>query len=77
MIDLINILVAKNIIVQYLSTIMEETDGCAKQYRCATYFHLLLIIDVRSNVIINYSVGSPGNGKDVLDSSNTVDKQYI
>ena len=29
--DIINILVANNIIIQNLSTIQEETDGCSKQ----------------------------------------------
>ena len=56
MIDLINILVAKNIIVQYLSTIMEETDGCANQYRCATDFYLSPIIAVRFKETVAHAV---------------------
>ena len=37
-IDLINILVTNIIITQYISTIWEETNGCANQYICATVF---------------------------------------
>ena len=36
--DTIHVLVTQNIITQYVSIILEGTDGCTNQYRCATAF---------------------------------------
>ena len=60
-----------------MSTIWEETDGCTKQYIFETFFYILSIKYVGINVIIDCDVGTPVNGKDVVDIFNTVEKQYL
>ena len=75
--DLMNMLVAKNIIIQNLRTIWKETYRCAKQYIRATDFYLLSVKAVRFNVIIGFSIGSPVHEKDVVYGLNTVSKKYF
>jgi hypothetical protein len=58
-------------------TMFDNTDGCAKQYRCATAIHLLSMLATEFNVTINRSVGAPGPGKDLVDGLNACDKQYL
>ena len=60
-----------------MSTIWEETDGCAKQYIFETFLYILSITSVGINVMINCDVGTHVNGKDVVDVLNTVEKQYL
>ena len=61
-------------IKQDSTTLWEETDGCAKQYRCATAMYLLLLIFVRFNIVIDRAVGAPGHRKDVVDGLNATYK---
>ena len=58
-------------------TMFDNTDSCAKQYRCATAIHLLSMLAVEFNTAINRSVGAPGHGKDLVDGLNACDKQYL
>ena len=74
---LIKYLIEKKIIQQNQSTIMEETDGCAKQYRCASAINLLSMLSMKYNIVIDRAVGAPGHGKDVVDGLNAVDKRYL
>ena len=55
----------------------DNTDGCAKQYRCATALHLLSMLAVKHNITIDRAVGAPGHGKDLIDGLNAVDKMYL
>eukprot|EP00957_Ditylum_brightwellii_P154433 11751932-Ditylum_brightwellii.AAC.1 len=55
---------------------MEETDGCAKQYRCASVINLLSILSINHNIVIDRAVGAPGQEKDVFDGLNAVDKSF-
>jgi hypothetical protein len=58
-------------------TMLDDTDGCAKQYRCATAIHLLSMLLVKYGITIDRQVGAPGHGKDIIDGVNAVDKNYI
>jgi hypothetical protein len=58
-------------------TMFDNTDGCAKQYRCATAICLLSMLATEFNITINQSVGAPGHGKDLVDGLNACDKQYL
>ena len=68
-------------IKQESTTMWEETDGCAKQYRCATAMYLLLLISVRFNIVIDRAVRTPGHGKVVVNGLNATDeslkKSYV
>jgi hypothetical protein len=57
--------------------LLDNTDGCAKQYRCGTALFLLSLLVVLNNVIIDWAVGAPGHGKDVVDGLNATDKRYL
>jgi hypothetical protein len=58
-------------------TMLDDTDGCAKQYRCATAIHLLSMLSVKYGITIDRQVGAPGHGKDIIDGVNAVNKNYI
>ena len=60
-----------------LSTIWENTDGCAEQYRCASALYLMSIISQNYSLIIDRGISAPGHGKEVVDGLNAVDKRYI
>jgi hypothetical protein len=74
---LIQKLMASQRIITGKSTIMEDTDGCAKQYRSATALYLLSMLALQFNVVIDRAVGAPGHGKDVVDGLNAVDKRFL
>ena len=63
-------------IKQESTTMWEETDGCAKQYRCATAMYLLSLISVRFNIVIDRAVGAQGHGKDIVDGLNATDEAF-
>ena len=58
-------------------TIFEDTDGCAKQYRCTTAIHLLSVFYARKNGCIDKAIGAPGHDKGLLDGINACYKQYL
>ena len=64
-------------IKQDSTTLWEETDGCAKQYRCATAIYLLSLVFVKFNIVINRAVRAPGHGKDKVDGLNATDKAFL
>ena len=61
---------------QESAILWKETDGCAKQYRCAIAMYLLSLISVRFNIVIDRVVGAPGHGKDIVDGLNATDKAF-
>eukprot|EP00957_Ditylum_brightwellii_P055900 4235758-Ditylum_brightwellii.AAC.1 len=56
---------------------MKDTDGCSKQYRSASSLYLINTISVKYDIVIDYTVGAPEHGKDVVDGLNVVDKRYL
>ena len=60
-----------------LSTIWENTDGCAEQYICASALYLMSVMSQCYLVIIDRGIIAPRNGKDFLSGINVVDKRYI
>jgi hypothetical protein len=55
----------------------DNTDGCTKQYRCATALHLLSMLAVKYKIVIDRAICAPGHGKDLIDGLNAVDKMYL
>ena len=55
----------------------ENTDGCAKQYRCASALYFMSVISQCYSIIIDIGISAPGNCKEVVDGLNSVDKRYI
>ena len=60
-----------------LSTIWENTDGCAKQYRCASALYLMSVMSQTYSIIIDRGISAPGHGKELVYGLNAVDKCYI
>ena len=59
------------------STMIDDTDGCTKQYRCAKALYLLSLIATTHNITIDRGVGAPGHGKDEVDGINATDKRCL
>ena len=74
---LISLLKNKQVLTTSLSKIWENTDGCAEQYRCASALYLMSVISQTYSIIIDRGISAPGNGKEVVDGLNAVDKRYI
>jgi hypothetical protein len=64
-------------VLQLGGLMLDDTDGCAKQYRCATALFLLTLLSCVHNVAIDRAVGAPGHGKDIVDGLNAADKRYL
>ena len=60
-----------------LSTIWENTDGCAEQYICASAIYLMSVMSKCYLIIIDRGISSPGHGKEVVDGLYNIDKRYM
>ena len=60
-----------------LSTIWENTDGCAEQYRCASELYLVSVLSQLHSIIFNRGISAPGHGKEVVDGLNATGKRFI
>ena len=58
-------------------TLYDETDGCAKQYRCSNAIYLLSVLASKYGITIDRGIGAPGHGKDDVDGLNATDKRYL
>jgi hypothetical protein len=72
----LKLLLDSNRIEREQSTIMEDTDGCSKQYISASSLYLISTICMKYGIVIDHAVGAPGHGKDVVDGLNAVDKRF-
>ena len=60
-----------------LSTIWENADGCAEQYRCVTALYLMSFLSQRNSIIFDRGISAPGHGKEVVYGINYIDKCYM
>ena len=58
------------------STIWDNIDGSAEQYKCATALQSLSMLFHTCNIVIYRGVVAPGNGKDVVDGLNATDNFF-
>ena len=70
-------LLKKKVLTTSLRTIWENTGSSAEQYRCASELYLMSVMSQTYSVIIDRGISAPGNGKEVVDGHNAVDKRYI
>ena len=59
---LISLLNKKKVSKTSLSTIWENTDSCAEQYRCASALYLILVMSQTYSIIIDRGISAPGYG---------------
>ena len=60
-----------------MSTVLEDTDRCAKQYRCALAIYLMTVFSSSYGIIMDRAINAPGHGNNVVDGLNTTDKRYL
>ena len=60
-----------------LSTIWENTDGCAEQYRCDSALYLMSVIYQCNSIIIDQGISAHGCVKEVVGGLNAVYNRYI
>jgi len=59
------------------ATNWDNTDGCAKQYRCGTALFMLTILAMQLGIVIDRAIGAPGHGKSDIDGLMAVDKVFL
>ena len=60
-----------------MSTLWEDRDGCAKQYRCAFVTYLMTVLSYSYDIIMDRSINAPGHGKNFVYGLNTMGKRYL
>ena len=55
----------------------DQTDVCAKQYRCSIAYYLMSYLSTSYQIVLDRAVDTPGHGKDVVDGFIAVQKCYI
>ena len=55
----------------------DQTDGCAKQYRCSIAYYLMSYLSKSYKIVLYRAVDTPGHGKDVVNGFNAVHKRYL
>ena len=55
----------------------DQTDGCAKQYRCSIAYYMMSYLLKSYQIVLDRAVDTPGHGKDVVDGFNAVQKRYV
>ena len=60
-----------------LSTIWDNTDGCAEQYICASALRLISVMSQCYSIIIDWGISVPGHAKEFVDGLNYVDNRCI
>ena len=55
----------------------DQTDGCAKQYRCSIAYYLISYLSTSYQIVLDRAVDTPGHRKYVVDGLNAVQKQYL
>ena len=65
------------LLVSWINTIREKTDGCSEQYHCATSLLIIYCLLHPPNVIIGRDIFVTVHERDVVDVINTVDKRFL
>ena len=64
-------------LVSVMSTLWEDTDGCAKQYMCALYIYLMIVFSYSYGIIIDRAINAPGHVNNIVDGLNSKEKLYL
>ena len=62
------------ILVSGMSTVWEDTDGCAKKYMCALTIYLMTVLSSSYGIMMDRAVNAPCHGKNVVDGLNSMEK---
>ena len=64
-------------LVSGTSTLWEDTNGCAKQYRCALGIYLMTVLSSSYGSIMDFAINAAGHGKNVVYGLNATDKHHL
>ena len=73
----IELLKIQKVLTSSLSTIWENTDGCAEQFICASALYILSFLSQCYSIIIYQGMSSSVPVKDVVVGINSIYKRYI
>ena len=74
---IIELLKDRKVLFSNISPIWENTDGCTKQYQCATALYLLSMLSHPYNFIIERGVVAPWHGIEAVHGFNATDKWFL
>ena len=57
--------------------ILDDSDGCAVQYRCATAFFMIQKLCIELDIVYDRGIDAPGHGKKWIDAAGGVDKTCL
>ena len=77
MFHLLKIFLESGILVSGMSPVWEDTDGCAKQYRCALSKYLMTMLSSSYAVIMDCAINAPSHGNNVICGLNANEKRYL
>ena len=60
-----------------MSTVWEDTYGCAKQYMCALAIYLMIVLSSSYGIIIDSAINAPVYGNNVVDGLNETYKRCV
>ena len=65
------------ILVYGMSTVQEDTGGCAKKYICALAIYLMTVLSYLYGIITNFSINVPFDRNNVVNGLNDIEKCYL
>ena len=60
-----------------MSTVWEDTEGCAKKYRCDLAIYLMTVLSSSYGIIMDCEINAPCYVKNGVDRINSMDKSYL
>jgi hypothetical protein len=73
---LIRYIICKGVL-KHGGLMLDDTNGCAKQYQCTTALFLLSLLLCVHKVAMDSAVGASYHGKDIVDGLNAANKRYL
>ena len=60
-----------------MSTVWEDTYGCARQFSCDLSIFLITVSSSSYGIIMDCAINAPGQGNNSVDGLNATDKSYL
>ena len=60
-----------------MSTVWEDTDGCANQYMRALDKYLMTVLSSSYDIIMDRAINAPGYVNNVVDGINATEKRHL
>ena len=73
MVHLLKTFLESGWLVSGMSTVWENTGGCAKKYRCALAIYLMTVLSSSYGIIIDRAINAPVYGNNVVDGLNATE----